>query len=207
METSQAKQNTFPHPFSNSSQVAVSSSTSGKGERKANAKEIFSRITASPLLQLPLLPHLSNSTYFLFRKWSVQFHFLLWCGAFMAIYKSCTNHKLNFGLTTQEQYSGLLRPGLCQDLAHATGMAQTAVRSVLENNSLKFLLWPTSYFALPLAQQTGSPLCEVCMEGIIQPVVTKWGRGRERGCWIVQNGEGEMLEMHDLCILYDFTRS
>ena len=73
----------------------------------------------------------------------------------MSIYKSYTNHKLNFGLAAQEQYGSLLRLGLYQDLPHGMGMAQTAIGSVLESNSLKFLLWPTSYFALPLSQQTG----------------------------------------------------
>lgn len=209
MGTSQSKQNIFPHPFSNSSQAAVSSSTSGKGEGRANAKETFTRRTASPLLKLPLLPQLSNSMYFLLGKCSFQFHFLLLCVAFMLIYKSYTNPKLNFGLAAQEQYGGLPRPGLCQDLPDAMGMAQTAIGSVLENNSLKLLLWPTSYFALRLSEQTGSPLCAIHVEETIQPVVMEWGKGRERGCWIVQNGEGEMLEMynHNLYVLYYFTRS
>lgn len=51
---------------------------------------------------------------------------------FMSIYKSHTNHKLNFGLAAQEQHVGVLRPGLCQDVPNAMGMAQTSIRSVLE---------------------------------------------------------------------------
>lgn len=76
------------------------------------------------------------------------------CG-FSFFYKSYTNSKPNFGLAAQEQYGGLLRTGFCQDLLDAMGTAQTAVGSVLENNSLKLLLWPTSYYALSPSQQTG----------------------------------------------------
>jgi len=128
--------------------------------------------------------------------------------AFLSTGKSYTNPKLNFDLAVQEQYGILLWPGLCPDLPNAMGITQTAIGSVLQNNSLKFLLLPTSYFALPLSSQTGWPWCTVHMEGIIQLAVTKWGRGRERGCWIIQNGEGEMLEKynHNLHILFYFTR-
>lgn len=125
----------------------------------------------------------------------------------MPIGKSHTNQELNFGLAAQKQYSSVLRPGLCQDLPSTTGMAQIAVGSVLKNNRLKFPLWPASHFTLPFHQQTGWPLCAVCLEGIIHPVVIKRGRGRARGCWVAPNGKREMVAVyhHNLYIVYYFT--